>query len=166
MHATEKAEQSRGEEEELLAAKEAVAVAQAHLKQIQAETNSNSSGRVRPPRPQKNQSTKSNDCGATRDPHRESSTATDLISWCPKHDQSRLTHLPAAVVLLAPRHGPTAPRYLARPTPRQVVTLLPCLVDRRPVLQARRVIAKPTHEPPRHRCRGSDSAGLCDSECV
>ncbi|KAJ7776033.1 hypothetical protein DFH07DRAFT_936976 [Mycena maculata] len=77
VHATEKAKQSRGEEEELLAAKEAVAVAQAHLKQIQAETNVRlilpgvfvplDRGRISRPNP--------DDRGATRDPHRESSTA-------------------------------------------------------------------------------------------
>lgn len=39
VHATEKAKQARIEGEELRAAEDAVAAAQAHLKQIRAETN-------------------------------------------------------------------------------------------------------------------------------
>ncbi|KAJ6559387.1 hypothetical protein DFH09DRAFT_1483903 [Mycena vulgaris] len=75
VHATAKAKQTRVEEDGLRAAEDAVAAAQAHLKQIRAEKNSNSSGRVRPPRPRKKQPTKSNNRGATSDPPREGSTA-------------------------------------------------------------------------------------------
>ncbi|KAJ6603450.1 hypothetical protein DFH09DRAFT_1354653 [Mycena vulgaris] len=65
LHATEKAKQVRVEQEDLRAAEKAVADAQAHLKQIRAESNSNSSGRVRASRPRKSQSTKSADRGTT-----------------------------------------------------------------------------------------------------
>ncbi|KAJ7737995.1 hypothetical protein B0H16DRAFT_1762096 [Mycena metata] len=65
VHATEKVKHARVEQEDLRAAEEAVADAQAHLKQMRAESNvwsnpqsSNSSGRV-PPRPRKSQSAKS-----------------------------------------------------------------------------------------------------------
>ncbi|KAF8166267.1 hypothetical protein K438DRAFT_1941754 [Mycena galopus ATCC 62051] len=71
--ASEKAKNARAADEELQAAEQAVADAQAQLKQIRAESKSNSSGRVRAPRARKNQPTKSNDHAATKSSRRKSS---------------------------------------------------------------------------------------------
>ncbi|KAJ6487309.1 hypothetical protein DFH09DRAFT_1339546 [Mycena vulgaris] len=74
VNATEKAKYARAADEEVQAAEQAVADAQPQLKQIRAESKSNSSGRVRAPRARKSQPTQSNDHGATKDSHRKCST--------------------------------------------------------------------------------------------
>ncbi|KAJ7279487.1 hypothetical protein C8J57DRAFT_1303462 [Mycena rebaudengoi] len=62
-------------DEEVQAAEQAVVDAQARLKQIRAESKSNSSGRVRAPHSRKSQPTKSNDHGAIKVSRRKHSTA-------------------------------------------------------------------------------------------
>ncbi|KAF8133156.1 hypothetical protein K438DRAFT_1787672 [Mycena galopus ATCC 62051] len=66
--ASEKAKHARAADEEVRAAEQAVANAQAQLKQIRAESKSNSSGRVRAPRARKSQPTES----STIDPYTDS----------------------------------------------------------------------------------------------
>ncbi|KAJ6572977.1 hypothetical protein B0H10DRAFT_2440108 [Mycena sp. CBHHK59/15] len=80
VNATEKAKHARAADEEVQAAEQAVADAQAQLKQIRAESKSNSSGRVRAVRARKSQPTKSDAHGTTKDSRRKCSTAQSSLT--------------------------------------------------------------------------------------
>ncbi|KAJ6606945.1 hypothetical protein B0H10DRAFT_2439850 [Mycena sp. CBHHK59/15] len=80
VNATEKAKHARAADEKVQAAGQAVVDAQAQLKQIRAESKSNSSGRVRAIRARKSQPTKSDAHGTTKDSCRKCSTAQSSLT--------------------------------------------------------------------------------------